>query len=158
MPVAVRRATKQDAAKVAEFSIALAEQHLSYDPARFARLITREGGERFYARQSESQDAAVLVAELDGNIVGFAYLQYEPVLYAEFAVKAAWLHDIFVDELVRGRNIGKRLLDAVAAEAKSLGANKVLLSVAAKNTMAQGFFEKQGFRTTMHEMMLEISG
>ena len=35
-----------------------------------------------------------LIIELDGEIIGFAYLHYEPVLYAELAVKAAWLHDI----------------------------------------------------------------
>src|SRR2546429_37614 len=102
MAVKVRRATKQDAAKIADFSVALAEQHVEYDSTRFSGLITRDGAARFYGSQAESDDAAVLVAELDGEIIGFAYLHYEPVLYAELAVKAAWLHDIYVAKAARG--------------------------------------------------------
>jgi ribosomal protein S18 acetylase RimI-like enzyme len=48
------------------------------------------------------------------------------------------------------------LLEAVAEEAQRLGANKVLLSVAAANASAQKFFGRMGFRTTMNEMMLVI--
>lgn len=155
MPV-VRRAKERDATKVAELSLALAEQHLSYDPTRFARLITRTGAEKFYRDRMQAEDAAILVAELDGEVVGFAYLQYEPTLYAELAVKVAWLHDIFIEERERRRDIGKKLLDAAAIEARRLGATKILLSVAAKNAGAKAFFERIGFYTTMHEMMLVL--
>lgn len=156
MPVVIRRATELDAARVAELSVALAEQHVGYDAARFARLITRDGAERFYGGQTTSPDAAVLVAVLDDNVVGFVYMQYEPVLYAELAVKVAWLHDIFVEESDRRSDIGKKLLDAVADEARGFGATKVLLSVAAKNNGAKAFFKRSGFYTTMHEMMLVL--
>jgi len=153
MPVTVRRATKKDAARVAELSVALAEQHVGYDTARFARLITRDGAERFYGGQAEAPDAVVLVAERDGEVVGFAYMQYEPVLYAELALKVACLHDIFVDENERRSDIGKKLLETAADEARGFGATKVLLSVATQNDGAKAFFESVGFYTTMHEMM-----
>jgi GNAT superfamily N-acetyltransferase len=93
---------------------------------------------------------------MDGEVVGFAYMQYEPVLYAELAVKVACLHDIFVEESERRQEIGKMLLDAVANEARGFGATKVLLSVAAKNEGAKAFFERSGFYPTMHEMMLVL--
>ena len=156
MAVVVRKATADDAGKIAEFSVALAEQHYSYDQVRFSRLITLEGATEYYGGRSEEENAAVLLAEVEGRIVGFAYMEYEPVLYAELATKVAWLHDIYVESDARDSGAGRKLIEAVAEEANRLGATKVLLSVAVKNEKAQQFFERSGFRTTMYEMMLPI--
>ena len=157
MAVVVRRATKADAAKIAEFSVALAEQHYGYDQVRFTRLITREGAAAYYGSRAEAENAAVFLAEIDGHAVGFAYLEYEPVLYAELATKVAWLHDIYIERDARKIGAGRVLLDAVKNEAGRQGANKVLLSVAEQNENAQRFFEQYGFRQTMREMMLEVA-
>jgi GNAT superfamily N-acetyltransferase len=156
MAVVVRRAVKEDAEKIAEFSLALAEQHYGYDQVRFTRLITREGAASYYGGRAKEQNAAVLVVEVEGIIVGFAYMEYEPVLYAELATKVAWLHDIYIDPEARSSGAGFRLMEAVKSEAKSQGANKVLLSVSVKNSNGQEFFKRNGFRTTMHEMMFEL--
>src|SRR5262245_34629464 len=156
MAVVVRRATREDAAKIAEFSVALAEQHVGYDPVRFSRLITRDGAEAYYGGRTEAESATVLVAEVDGQVVGFAYMEYEPVLYAELATKVAWLHDIYVEADSRNTGAGRELIKAARNAAKEGGAEKVLLSVSLRNTNAQEFFERNGFRTTMLEMMLEI--
>ena len=156
MAVVVRRATREDAKKIAEFSVALAEQHYGYDQVRFTRLITQDGAVAYYGGRTDSENAAVLVAEIDGRVVGFAYMEYEPVLYAELATEVAWLHDIYVEPNAQGSGAGRELLDAIKSEAQRLGANKVLLSVSVKNESAQQFFERSGFRTTMHEMMLAI--
>jgi GNAT superfamily N-acetyltransferase len=156
MAVVVRPATRSDADKIAEFSVALAEQHIGYDPVRFSRLITREGAEAFYASRTEAENATVLLAEIDGHVVGFAYMEYEPVLYAELATKVAWLHDIYVEADSRSSGAGRDLLEAIRNQAKESEANKVLLSVSLKNVNAQQFFERNGFRTTMLEMMLEV--
>jgi GNAT superfamily N-acetyltransferase len=156
-PVVIRRATKADAGKIAEFAAALAEQHVGYDPVRFSRLITREGAERYYGSRTVDDNATVLLAEIDGRAVGFAYMEYEPVLYAELATRVAWLHDIYVEPDSRSGGGGNALMEAVQKEAKNSGADKILLSVAAKNSFAQQFFERRGFRTTMLEMMLDLS-
>jgi len=156
MRVEVRKATRDDAGVIADFAFKLVEQHLTYDDTRFSRIADRTAMANFYAGQTSSENASVLVAESDASVVGFAFLQYEPVLYAELATKVMWLHDIFVEDTARGRGIGNKLIDAVAAEAKRFGAKKVLLSVAAKNVAAQGFFGHKGFQTTMHEMMLVV--
>ena len=156
MAVAVRKATRDDAAKIAEFSVSLAEQHYGYDQVRFTRLITLEGAAAYYGGRSEAENAAVFVAESEGQIVGFAYMEYEPVLYAELATQVAWLHDIYIEPEMRNSGAGRELLGAVADEARRQGANKVLLSVAEQNENAQRFFEHYGYRQTMREMMLTI--
>ena len=156
MAVVVRRATKDDAARIAEFSVALAEQHYGYDQVRFTRLITREGAAAYYGSRTQAENAAVFLAEIEGQVVGFAYMEYEPVLYAELATKVAWLHDIYIEPELHGSGAGRELIEAIRNEAHRQGANKVLLSVSVKNENAQKFFERSGFRTTMHEMMLAI--
>src|SRR5882757_5163830 len=105
MAFEVRRATRIDAAAIAEFAVALFELHAKWDPKRFTQIATREGAERFYGGRTEADNAAVFVAENDGNTIGFAYLEFEPLLYAELATKVAWLHDIYVDEAARREGV-----------------------------------------------------
>ena len=156
MAVVVRRATKDDAAIMAEFATKLVEQHYSYDPVRFARIADREGMKWFYGSQTDAKNAAVLVAELGSRVVGFAYITYAERDYLELAVSAAQLQDIYVDETARRSGAGEALIDAAVEVAKGFGASKLLLSVAARNTVGQSFFEHAGFKTTMHEMMLVV--
>lgn len=156
MAVLVRRATKDDAPKIAEFAMKLVEQHQNYDPIRFARIATLDGMQWFYGSQTEAKDAAVLVAELMERIVGFAYMGYEEKNYADLAVSTARLHDIYVDESARHSGAGKALIDASVEVAREFGASKLMLSVAEKNDAAKAFFERSGFLVTMHEMMLQL--
>lgn len=155
MAVTVRRATQSEAAKVAEFAVALAKLHVEWDAKRFTQVIG-EGAARYYGERAETENAAILVAEDDKKLVGFAYMEYEPVLYAELATMAVCLHDIYVEPEARGSGAGNALIAAVKNEAKRLGANKVLLSVALANEHGQQLFKRNGFRTTMFEMMVEI--
>ncbi|HTH50920.1 MAG TPA: GNAT family N-acetyltransferase [Pyrinomonadaceae bacterium] len=154
MAVTVRNATRADAAKVAEFALHLFELHAAWNPRRFTQIATLEGAVRFYGDRAEN--GSVLVAELNGEVVGFAYFEYEPTLYAELATKVAWLHDIYVDPAKRGKGAGSALIAGVRNAAKKFGADKILLSVAVQNAGGHRLFERNGFETTMHEMMLGI--
>jgi GNAT superfamily N-acetyltransferase len=157
MPVTVRRATEKDAEIVGRYALMLVEQHRRYDPRRFSRLAEADQMAWFYGGRTVADDAAVLVAEIEGEVVGFAYVQFEAKDYANLLESAAWLHDIYVDEKARGTRAGKLLIDASIATAKKLGAGKLMLTAAAKNEYAREFFERQGFKTTMIEMMLDLN-
>ncbi len=157
MSVTVRRANLEDARTIAEYAIKLVVQHQGYDSRRFSRLAGVEQAERFYGKQTRATDSAILVAELKGKIVGFAYLQFEAKDYANLLENAAWLHDIYIDEAARRHKAGKLLVEKSIEVAKELGANKLMLSVAAKNEYAKEFLERNGFRETMVEMMLNLT-
>ena len=157
MAVTVRRAIREDARKIAEMAVKLVRQHENYDPLRFARLYDERQAEWFYGEQTKAEGSAVLVAELDGEVIGFAYVAYEAKDYANLIKKSAWLHDIYIDERARGLNAGKFLIEKSIEVALELGADKLMLSVAAKNGIAQRFFERSGFRETMVEMMLDLT-
>jgi GNAT superfamily N-acetyltransferase len=156
MPVIVRRAREEDSRTIAEYALKLFAQHREYDPERFASFGNLEGAAWFYGGQANSNDAAVLVAEIDSKVVGFAYMQFEKINYPALLENAMWLHDIYVDEAARGTGAGKALLEASANVAKEFGAEKVILSVAARNRYAHEFFERNGYRPTMVEMTLNL--
>jgi GNAT superfamily N-acetyltransferase len=157
MSVTVRRAVWEDARTIAGYAIKLVVQHQNYNPRRFSRLASEKQAERFYGSQTKVDDAAVLVAELNGKIIGFAYIQFEAKDYANLLEKAAWLHDIYIDEAARKTGAGKQLIEKSIEVAKELGANKLMLSTAVENEYARDIFERTGFRTTMVEMMLELT-
>jgi GNAT superfamily N-acetyltransferase len=153
--VTVRHATRADAARVAEFAVALFELHAEWNPRRFTQIATRESAERFYG--DHAQNGLVLVAEANSEeVVGFAYFEYQPTSYTGLARKVLWLHDIYVEPDERGKGAGSALIAGVREEAKQLGANKVLLSVAIQNSAGHRLFERNGFEKTMDEMMLVI--
>jgi ribosomal protein S18 acetylase RimI-like enzyme len=157
MSVTVRRANLEDARTIAELSLKLVVQHRGYDSRRFTQLASLEQAEWFYSKQTSASDAAVLVAELEGKIVGFAYIEFEAKDYANLLENAAWLHDIYIDETTRGHSVGKLLIEKSVEVTEELGADKLMLSVAAKNEYAREFFERNGFRKTMVEMMLDLT-
>jgi GNAT superfamily N-acetyltransferase len=157
MTVAVRRATRADAQVIANFAQKLVLQHKNYDANRFTQIADYEQMVWYYGSQTESKDSAVLVAEIANKVVGFAFVQFEAKNYAGLLESAAWVHDIYVDEAARGAEAGKNLINAAIDAAKELGANKLMLSAAAQNENAKGFFEHQGFTTTMVEMMLDLT-
>lgn len=156
MNVTVRRANKTDARRVAEMAVRLVEQHREYDSRRFAKLYEADQAEWFYGERSEAENAAVFVAEIENRIVGMAFLEFEEIGYAEMITNAAWLHDLFVEPEARSSGTGKLLIDAAAEWSKSVGAGKLMLTVAARNELAHEFFENRGFRPTMIEMMLDL--
>jgi GNAT superfamily N-acetyltransferase len=157
MAALIRQARPGDEQRVAEFAIMLFDQHVEYDPERFSTFANIDGAARFYRSRFDTPDSAVLVAEVDGEVVGFAYLERDELNYAELLRDGAWMHDIYVDESARTTGLGKDLIKAAAEAAKRMGAKKLLLTVAAKNAIAQQVFEKAGFRRTMVEMTLNLT-
>jgi len=156
MTVVVRRATKEDAPAIADYALKLFSQHRSYDAVRFADFSNAEGASWWYGSRAEADTAAVFVAEVEGKTVGFAYCEYESVDYAALLENAVWLHDIYVDEAARKHGAGELLIEAAVEATREFGASKLMLGVAAQNSVAQKFFERAGFRTTMFEMMLPL--
>jgi ribosomal protein S18 acetylase RimI-like enzyme len=158
MSLTIRRAQPGDEDRIAEFAMKLVEQHVAYDEVRFARIATPDGMKWFYGGQINAENAAVLVADIANQVVGFSYVTYEEKSYVDLAISVASLHDIYVDESARHTGAGQGLVAAAVDFARQKGASKLMLHVAVKNVAANEFFEKFGFRPTMTEMMLQVDG
>ena len=158
MSLTVRRAGPDDASAIAKLALMLFAQHREYDPERFADLGNLAGAERYYGSRTTAEEAIVLVAEIAGEVIGFVYAEFEEINYAELLESAVWIHDLFVKETERRTGAGKALIEATAEAAKQMGADKLVLTVAAKNEFGRSFFKGRGFRETMVEMTLGLNG
>jgi GNAT superfamily N-acetyltransferase len=88
----------------------------------------------------------VVVAELDGAVVGLAHLQVTPAI--ERDRPAARLGALVVDEQQRGRGVGRALVEAVEAEARLRGCEVLYPTTAERRDDAHGFYERLGLEHT----------
>jgi ribosomal protein S18 acetylase RimI-like enzyme len=65
---------------------------------------------------------------------------------------AMWIYDIFVEEPMRGRGYGRRLLELVETEAREAGVDRVELNVAGDNDRARSLYQRVGY-VEMHRQM-----
>ena len=154
---AIRSATPADLPRIGQLAALLVRTHHEFDPMRFfpATDSTPQHYARFLGSQIDDTDAVFLVAEADGEVVGYAYAALEGYDYMALRGPAGVLHDLVVDPDHRGRGVGRRLLDTVLAELASRGAPRVVLFTASGNIAAQRLFARNGFRPTMIEMTRE---
>lgn len=154
----VRRATPADLQRIGRLGALLIEEHYEFDPKRFlaARPGTPEGYASFINTQLEDPDKTILVADDNGEVVGYAFAAVEGYDYMALRGPAGVLHDIIVDPGHRGRGVGRLLLDAALAFFRSRNVPRVVLWTAERNEAAQRLFASIGFRRTMIEMTLEL--
>ena len=134
--------------------------HHDFDPERFIAATART--ERAYASflgtKLEDQNDVVLVAERDGQVIGYTYAGIEGYDYMSLRGPAGVLYDIVIDPAHRGQGVGRTLLDTTMAALEVRGAPRVVLSTAERNESAQRLFARAGFRRTMIEMTRELHG
>ncbi|MFN8474181.1 MAG: GNAT family N-acetyltransferase [Anaerolineae bacterium] len=154
----IRPATAADLPALGRLGALLVRTHHDFDPQRFiaARPGTEQGYAGFLGTQLDDGDVVVLVAEWNGEVVGYTYAGLEGWDYMSLRGPAGVLHDIVVDPTQRGRGVGRMLLDATLAALKARGAPRVVLSTAEGNQAAQHLFARAGFRRTMIEMTREL--
>jgi len=85
----------------------------------------------------------VLVAEVDGQVVGWGSLN-------PFNPRPAYDHvadfSLYVARDSRGRGVGRRLLAALIARARTLGYHKIVLSAFPWNASGMTIYRQAGFR------------
>jgi len=154
----IRRATSADLPTIGRLGALLVEEHHDFDARRFLAPSHRTPADygAFLGRQLEQPDAAVLVAEVAGQILGYSYATLEGFNYMALRGPAGVLQDVIVDPEHRGRGLGRLLVEAALAFLRSRGAPRVVLSTAERNEPAQRLFASLGFRRTMIEMTREL--
>lgn len=99
--------------------------------------LARHGGARVFLAHEDDQPLGVAIC-----LVGFSSFRGKPLLN---------IHDIAVSPEARGKGIGRKLLEAVEADARALGCCKVTLEVRSDNERAMGLYRSVGFRPSQPE-------
>lgn len=88
----------------------------------------------------------VVVADLDGAVVGLAQLHVSPTL--EYERPAAKLAALVVDASHRGEGVGRALVEAMEAEARARRCELLFLTTAARREDAHEFYLRVGLEET----------
>jgi GNAT superfamily N-acetyltransferase len=123
------------------------------DVAAMAVLFTELGyssaadavGLRLHRLTSDPR-ALVIVAERDGRVVGVATAHSISVIHDDGDV--AWLTSLVVDGSAQGRGIGRQLVEAVEAWARSHSCVRLSVTTARDRNDAHTFYERVGFEWT----------
>jgi len=91
----------------------------------------------------ERPNVRTLVAEAAGRAAGYLELHARPS--AAFGVTEGWIASLVVDPALRGRGVGRRLLEAAADEAALLGCSTLTVDSSLARERAHGFYRRAGF-------------
>ena len=130
----VRRATVADADELGRLLHAFNAEYEDQTPPadllarRIALLMERGDSEAFLA--GDGPDA-------------FAIVRYRPSMYAEH--DECYLAELYVVPALRGRGIGRAVMDAVFARARERGCGHIELNTSTDDHAARALYEKLGF-------------
>jgi ribosomal protein S18 acetylase RimI-like enzyme len=132
--IQVRQATAGDAAAIARL---LHDFNLEYmEPTPGVEALTER------VRQLlEESEMAVFVAGDSPD--GLALLRFRPALWSEGL--EAYLQELYVVPALRGRGIGRRLLEGAIEFSRAAGADGIDLNTGETDTAARGLYESMGF-------------
>jgi len=95
------------------------------------------------------ENALLLVAELKGKVVG--YIHGEIVTYLLFAGREMLVSELFVRENVRGRGVGKALLNTIESEAVTQKCFRIsVLNSRERESYKRGFYPSLGYEERTH--------
>lgn len=98
--------------------------------------------------------ALILFAVYEGKFVGICTCFYA---YSTFLAKPLLnIHDIYVDDAVRGFGVAKKLVQALEEVAKEKNCGKITLEVRKDNLNARDLYKSQGFTEAPHSMFFWI--
>jgi ribosomal protein S18 acetylase RimI-like enzyme len=154
----IRRALASDLPPLGRLGALLVEAHHEFDPRRFLATNhrTAAGYASFLSTKLEDPDTAIFIAEVNSEVIGYAYAAVQGYDYQSLRGPAGVLHDLIVDPQYRNRGVGELLIKAAMEFLKVRAAPRVVLFTAEGNHAAQRLFTRMGFRRTMVEMTREL--
>ncbi|MEK1891590.1 MAG: GNAT family N-acetyltransferase [Phyllobacterium sp.] len=88
----------------------------------------------------EAHEYSGFIAELDGKPVGLTHYLFHRHCWS--IENICYLQDLFADPQVRGKGIGRALIEAVHAEATKAGAHSVYWTTNQNNTTARQLYDR----------------
>ncbi len=150
----IRYASYEDYAQVEKIALEIQQIHVDFRPDIYKAVAEVIGAEAF---RDLSAKQAVIVAEIDGKVVGYAvyYLRNVklPIMHER---KVFYIDAIAVSSLCRSQGIGTQMVFFLTEIARSNGCSSLELSVSSLNRDAIRWYEKLGMRTKSIYMEMKI--
>jgi len=135
-PSSIRKATIADSKRIASLFDAYRQFYQQAPDLRLAQ--------QFIEQRLSKQESSIFIAEdSTGKMIGFTQLY--PSFCSVSAGSIYVLYDLFVMPDTRHHGVGRALMRAAEAFARSNGAVRMDLSTARKNEKAQGLYRSEGW-------------
>ena len=156
----IRKADRCDIPEIQRLYRQLDSHHAELLPMVFQPVVGDARDNDLIQKGIDQDDADYLLAELNGQVVGFINVQrathpkYPMFRPHDFAM----IENAVVDKPYRGKGIGRALFAAAIEWAKEYGLRHVQTTVWHENTEAREFYLDQGFRPMTVRLELDTEG
>jgi len=121
------------------------------DSLRKASDIDRNKADEIFEKINSNPDHIVVVAELDGKIVGSTTLLIEPKFIHNGGM-VGHIEDVVIDKKFQGQKIGEKIMTYLLEFAKNRGCYKTILDC---TDDVKPFYEKLGFKHIANELRFD---
>jgi GNAT superfamily N-acetyltransferase len=146
----IRRATSDDAKSLTDLSYTTFWDAFAHHPKNAPDDLAHYMRQAFSVEQiaDELNDprAVFLVAEIEGELAGYAKLVCDHIEPGISGEKPIELNRLYSQQKFLGQGVGQTLMDACFDLARENGFDTIWLGVWEYNPRAQRFYEKNGFR------------
>lgn len=153
VPFVLREARRADLPAIVRM---LADDRLGRTRESYGEPLPQPYGEAFEAI-AQSADTRLLVAEVEGEIVGTFQIYFLPGL-ARMGALRAQIEAVRVADSHQRRGIGRRMMFAAIAMARARGCKMVQLTTDKSRTDAHRFYARLGFVASHEGMKLMLDG
>lgn len=156
-PMKIRDATPDDIPALAELNAHVSVYHVAAEPDVY-RVADARSLEGWVAEYLERDGAAGLIAEANGEAIGYALFRFHRLEPSAFI--HGWSY-LYVDQLgvapdARRRGVGRALMAAVEARARAIGVDQVELDVREVNDEAKAFYRSLGYAARRVQMSIDV--
>ena len=121
------------------------------DSLRQASDIGRNKADEIFEKINSNPDHIVVIAEVDGKIVGTTTLLIEPKFIHKGGL-VGHIEDVVVDKNFQGQKIGEKIMKYLLEYAKNRGCYKTILD---STDDVKPFYEKLGFKYIANELRFD---
>ena len=137
-----------DAGKIAKLNQSVHQLHVELYPQHFQTYDFHQVHE-FFKKVMKDDRFIFLLGEDEGQHVGFAWLeikQYSETVFKK-AYESIYVHQINIAESYKNKGFGSSLMKEIYSIAREKEITTIELDYWSDNTIAESFYEKEGFVT-----------
>ena len=152
MPIDIRKAESKDLPIIVQL---LGDDFLGQQREDLSEPVN-ENYVKAFREIEASQNNELIVAELDGQVIGTLQLTYTPSLSYQGS-KRCTVESVRVDSLLRGKGIGREMMLWAIDRAKEKGCISMQLTSHNDRADAHRFYEQLGFKNSHVGMKLSLT-